>query len=445
MSHSAAWDFDRTGRPMEMRFEPVSRISGSVRPPGDKSISHRALILASMTSGACRLNDLASGRDVSSTVRCLQRLGFEISDEPPGYGSSVTVKGNGWRPAGSADLDAGNSGTTMRLLAGALAGTSGNYRISGDASLSRRPMGRIADPLRLMGAQIGLSPGDRPPLEIEGRRLRGVEYRLPMASAQVKGAVLIAGLQARGRTSVLEPVPSRDHTERLLGWLGAKIGRMDKSVEVFGGEELFEHRGFRMDVPGDISSAAYFLVAGILSPEGRIEVEGTGLNPSRTGLFDILRRMGAQIEIDVAASDPEPSGTVVARSGPLQGIEVSGEVIPGAIDELPLVALAASQAAGTTVIRDAAELRVKESDRIHTLSVALRALGASIEEQPDGWIVRGPTRLKGGHVSPGGDHRIALCLAIAGTIADGPVIVEDWDCTHISYPGFEDDLAAVIP
>lgn len=426
---------------MDMTFEPATRVSGRVRPPGDKSISLRALIAASMTGGRCSLSNLAAGADVGSTRGCLARLGYLFEK---GSSFEETVVGNGWRPRSPQRLDAGNSGTTMRLLAGALAGTNGEYSIEGDESLSRRPMGRIAEPLRLMGAAVGLSDGERPPVRIKGAPLQGIEYALPVASAQVKSAVLLAGLQAEGRTRVTEPARSRDHTERLLRWLGINVDERDGSLEITGGREMFEHPGFRLTVPGDISSAAYFLVAAILSPGGNIEVTGVGLNPSRTGILDILEGMGARIETEVSETDPEPSGTATASSSSLEGVKVEGEVIPSAIDELPLVALAATQATGTTVIREAAELRLKESDRVKTLAVALRTLGASIEERPDGWEIEGPTRLTGGRVSSGGDHRIALTMAVAGTISSAPICIEDWECTEISYPGFDSDLAAVL-
>lgn len=424
---------------MQMTFAPAAGMSGSVRPPGDKSISHRALLAAAMTRGRCRLSGLASGADVASTIGCLSELGYEINGAP-GPASEVVLQGNGWRPRDSGELDAGNSGTTIRLLAGALAGTSGEYLLRGDSSLSRRPMDRVADPLRLMGADIELSEGDRPPITIRGKALRGVEYQQPVASAQVKGAVLFAGLQAEGRTKVIEPVPSRDHTERLLEWLGAKVQRLERSVEVWGGGELFDHGGFEMTIPGDLSSAAYFLTAAILGKDRRVEIEGVGLNPSRTGVLQIFEAMGAAIETEVFSASPEPAGRLAASSSALRATEVNGRIIPAAIDELPLVALAATQASGTTEIRDAAELRVKESDRVKTLAVALRGLGASVEELPDGWLIEGPTRLRGGRVDPAGDHRIALTLAIAGTIAEEPVAIEDWECTGISYPAFRQDL-----
>lgn len=428
---------------MEMTFQPAAGISGAVRPPGDKSISHRALIAAAMTKGHCSLKGIAPGADVGSTQKCLQALGYEVktASRPA---SELRVLGNGWRPAPSATLDAGNSGTTMRLLAGALAGSDGRYVLTGDSSLSNRPMGRVAEPLRLMGGNIELGEQDRPPLKIAGAPLRAIEYQLPVPSAQVKGAILYAGLRADGRTTVYEAVASRDHTERLLQWLGAKVDVSGGSVEITAGENLFEHPGFDLAIPGDFSSAAYFLAAAILSPRGRVEIQDVGINGSRTGFLEILRTMGADVGAELSQTHPEPWGTLTAASSGLQGVEVGGSVIPAAIDELPLVALAATQAVGTTVIRDAAELRVKESDRVETLCIALRAMGASIEERPDGWEIEGPTRLAGGRVDPRGDHRIALTLAVAATLAEGPVCVQNWECTHISYPGFERDLAKLV-
>lgn len=425
---------------MDLTVEPARRLEGTVRVPGDKSVSHRALILAAMAEGESRIRGLAPGADVLSTAACLRRLGVGVRDE----GGEIAVAGKGWRVAPEASLDAGNSGTTMRLLGGALAGREGGlYVLSGDASLTRRPMDRIARPLGEMGARIELASGRFPPLIVHGAALRGIAHRSPVASAQVKGAVLLAGLQAEGATRVVEPGPSRDHTERFLAWLGAPVGWGD-------GEVVLEKAWmplppFEVDVPGDLSSAACLLVAACLVPGSEVRVEGVGLNPTRTGVLDVLRAMGADLEIVSREEGPEPAGAVTARSGPLHGVEVGGDLVPRAIDELPLIAVAATRAAGTTVIRDAAELSVKESDRIAVLARGLAALGADVEPRPDGWVVHGdPGRaLTGGGVDPEGDHRMALALAVAGLVAGAPVTLAGWECSEVSYPGFTADLERI--
>lgn len=408
--------------------------------PGDKSISHRALIAAAFTNGPCRIRGAATGEDVASTRRCLGALGFESSNHAD---NEIVVTGNGWNLSAEADLDAGNSGTTMRLLAGAVAGSMGRYRIGGDQSLVRRPMARIAAPLRLMGATLNLSKGDVAPIEIQGGQLRGIEYHLPVPSAQVKGAILLAGIQAEGITTIVESQPCRDHTERMLAWLGADIAVGDGQTVLSGPGALPKNDGFEIAVPGDFSSAAYFLTAACLAKKSRVEVTGVGLNPGRTGLLDILRAMGANVVEVIDETDPEPRGRSYADSAELRSTEIGGDLIPRSIDELPLAALAATQATGTTVIRDAAELRLKESDRIGVLAKGLRTLGASVEDVPDGLIIEGPTPLTGGSVDSHGDHRIALTFAVAATVAAGPISIRGWECTSISYPGFEQDLRKV--
>lgn len=326
----------------------------------------------------------------------------------------------------------------MRLLAGALAGVQGEFRISGDRSLSSRPMERVAVPLREMGAAIELAAGGRPPILVKGAHLKGIDYEMPVASAQVKGAVLLAGLQADGRTSVMESLRTRDHTERMLRWLGADIESRDGTVSVAGG--ALPLRPFHLKVPGDFSSAAYLVTAAVLAEEGEVEIDRLGLNPSRTGLIEVLSAMGAGITTEQSSENPEPYGSLRATTAQLRAAKVSGEMIPRVIDELPLIALAATRAEGTTSVTDASELRVKEADRVSALVEGLRALGASIEEEPDGFTVHGPVRLKGGVVDPRGDHRLALTFAVAAVIADGPVVVKGWECAAVSYPSFEADL-----
>lgn len=425
---------------MDKTFARVSGFSGSLEVPADKSIAHRALMFAGMAAGESHILGRISGNDVNSTRRCMEILGATVVMADPDV---LVVRGTGWNLPEEAALDCGNSGTTMRLLAGALAGRPGRFVLSGDESLSGRPMNRVAGPLRLMGATVETAEGGRPPLTVRGGVLNPVIYPLPVPSAQVKSAVLLAGLQAEGTTVVEEPAPSRDHTERLLKWLGCRVDIAQDRVSVTGGDELYAHAGFRLRVPGDLSSAAFWMVAAILGPAGSLEVTGVGLNPGRTGIVDILRAMGAVVGITPTQGDPEPVGNIVAAPGPLTATEVSGDLIPRAVDELPLVVLAATQAEGTTVIRDAAELRVKETDRIAVLGRGLRALGANVEETPDGMIIEGPTPLGGGVVEAGGDHRMALTFAVAGLISAEPVTVRGWEAAGVSYPGFLDDLNRV--
>jgi len=368
-------------------------------------------------------------------------LGLPVADGllPP----VLEVDGLGWEVASEADLDAGNSGTTMRLLAGALAGRSGKYRLSGDASLSARPMERVAVPLRAMGAGVDLGEGGRPPIVVSGGGLSGIDYTLPVASAQVKGAVLLAGLQASGETRASEPGDSRDHTERLLSWLGVPVRIGERTVSITGGNHL-PLPAFALDVPADFSSAAFWVTAAILVPGSEVRLPGVGINRSRTGLLDVLSAMGAAVGVAVEGEVPEPVGSITVRSGrevALQATDVGGELIARTIDELPLVAVAATQAQGLTVVREAAELRVKESDRLAVLAAGLRALGAAIEEAPDGLAITGPTKLHGGRVDAHGDHRMAMAFAVAALAASDPVTITGWESTAISYPGFLIDLA----
>lgn len=429
----------QSSRKMDQTIEPAKRIEGRLTVPGDKSVTHRGLILSAMAAGRSSIRKAAPGKDVISTAECLQILGVQVSDLSR---HDIEVEGQGWRVAGAADLDAGNSGTTMRLLTGALAGRSGTYRLEGDESLTARPMDRVAEPLRLMGAGVDLREGRYPPVTLKGGPLQGVSYRSPVASAQVKGAVLLAGLQAQGPTRVTEPSPSRDHTERLLQWLGVNVSHGDATVELTESDAL-PLPSFELIVPGDFSSAAYLLVAACIAPYGDMVLEDVGTNPSRTGLLDVLLQMGSDLETETLSQDPEPKGLIRARSSRFKGTEVGGELTLRTIDELPLVALTATQAEGTTEVRDASELRIKEADRIGVLAEGLRELGARIEELPDGFVVTGPTRLSGGKVDPQGDHRLALTFAVAGLIAEGPVVISGWECTAVSFPKFEETLKAV--
>jgi len=411
-----------------------SPLRGSLRVPGDKSISHRAALLGAIAEGTTRIGGFLRAEDCLGTLRCLRALGITIEEDPDRleiHGGRLCEPEN--------VLDVGNSGTTIRLLAGLLAGQPFHSVLTGDASIRRRPMDRIADPLRQMGARItGRSQGRRAPLSIDGGSLCGIDYATPVASAQVKSAVMLAGLFAGGETVVREPSPSRDHTERMLEAFGVPIMRMPSTVRLSGPAAL---RATDIKVPGDVSSAAYFLIAAALIPGSELTVRDIGLNPTRTGVLDILEMMGALVETqDLHVEGGEPVGTVTVQAGRLHGATIGGDLIPRAIDELPVITVAACLADGETVIRDAAELRVKESDRIAVLTRELNRLGASVLARPDGMVITGVRRLRGGHVSSEGDHRIAMALAVAGLCADDPVIIDDPACIQTSFPEFEATL-----
>lgn len=416
----------------------VDSVRARLRVPGDKSISHRALIVNAMADGIARIEDLAPGRDVTSTVGALRTLGIPIETDGEGH---ATVTGTS-RWSASAPVDCGNAGTAARLLVGALAARlDGVATVTGDRSLSSRPMGRIVEPLRAMGAAIRPGePGgaeDRLPLVVEGSRLVGRSHRPPVASAQVKSAILLAGLAADGETAVVEPAPSRDHTERMLAAMGASIEVRGRRVRLRPGPI----DAIDVTVPGDLSSAAPFLALAAMVPGGEVVVEEVGLNPGRTGFIDVLEAFGAEVEIEIQAEAPEPRGTVRVVGRPLSGVEVGGETIPRAIDELPLVAVVATRAEGTTRLVDATELRVKESDRIATIAAGLGLLGASIEPTPDGLVVEGPTRLAGASLDAAEDHRIGMALAVAAAVAEGPSRLSGGEWIDVSYPGFLADLA----
>lgn len=417
---------------------PGSPVRGTLRAPGDKSISHRAALLGAIASGTTQVEGFLRAGDCLSTLRCLRHLGASIEEAPP---DRLVIRGRDLREPEEI-LDVGNSGTTIRLLAGVLAGHPFHSVLTGDASIRRRPMDRVAEPLRRMGARISGRDGGRlAPLSIDGGGLRGISYATPVPSAQVKSAILLAGLFAEGETAVREPQLSRDHTERMLGAFGVPVARDGLTVRLRGPAAL---RGAALRVPGDLSSAAYFLVAAALVPGSWVRVEDVGLNPTRTGVLDILRLMGAAVEVDGLRDEAgEPAGTVTVRASRLHGAVIGGDLVPRAIDELPVVAVAACLAEGETVIRDAAELRVKESDRIAALARELGRLGAAVEARPDGLAIRGGPRLRGGRAASGGDHRIAMALAVAGLCADGPVVIDDPACIRTSFPEFEAILRRV--
>ncbi len=423
-------------------IHPVRRVHGRLRVPGDKSISHRYALLAALAEGTSTIGNYAPGADCGATLRCLQALGVDIRTGTPAAGGAATVTVHGRGPGGlqapTAVLDAGNSGTTMRLLAGVLAGQPFDSAITGDDSLRRRPMQRIVDPLERMGARIGTTDG-RPPLTIRGTPLRGVSYETPVASAQVKSAALLAGLHAAGTTRITERIRTRDHTERALPAFGARIGRTAGGVEVAGGQRL---QPAVVQVPGDPSSAAFWAAAAAALPGSAIEIVDVGLNPTRTAFLDVLEAAGADVAVERAGTDAgEPFGTVRVRHRALRPMRVEAQQVPGLIDELP--ALAALAAHGATLhVSGAAELRAKESDRIAVLAAGLRALGGAVDERPDGFSVR-PARLTGGTVDAAGDHRMAMAFAIAALGAGGPTTIAGHEVVEVSYPEFFATLESI--
>ncbi|HEY7726812.1 MAG TPA: 3-phosphoshikimate 1-carboxyvinyltransferase [Anaeromyxobacteraceae bacterium] len=405
-------------------------LRGAVDVPGDKSVSHRALLLAALATSPSRVRGLLDAGDVRATRRAVERLGAVVRDEGP-----YAVVEPPERLAEPDDVvDCGNSGTSLRLLAGVLSAVPGLSVLTGDESLRRRPVRRVVEPLRRMGADLRARDGDRyPPLVVRGGPLRGVHHRLEVASAQVKGALLLAGLSAEGETSVTEPAPSRDHTERMLAAMGAPPTVSGATVTVRPGRL----RGGTLEVPGDISSAAFFLCAAAALPGSEVTVRNCGLNPSRTGVLDVLEDMGAEVRVSNRTDDGEPRGDVTVRPGELRGVEIGGRLIPRLIDELPVLMVLATQARGQTVIRDARELRVKESDRLAVMGEALHAAGASVEVFEDGCLIEGPRSLRGVEVRTRLDHRVAMSMAVAQLFADGaPVALDDVACVATSFPRF---------
>ncbi|HWM62428.1 MAG TPA: 3-phosphoshikimate 1-carboxyvinyltransferase [Solirubrobacterales bacterium] len=428
---------------MGTRFEPSGPLRGSLRPPPDKSVSHRAALIAAMGEGETTIEGYLDSADTRSTLAAVEALGAEVEGRSNGaIEPSLRVHGVGLRGAAAATVDVGNAGTLLRLLPGWLAGQeTGAWTLDGDASIRRRPVDRVAEPLRLMGARLSCRENRLPPLRIEAAPLQGVSYELPVASAQVKSCLLFAGLLADGETRIAEPLPTRDHSERMLAAAGAEIERGDGTITVRPAARL---EPVEIVVPSDFSSAAFFLVAALLVPGSDISLPGVGLNPTRTGLLSILRRMGAEVEVEPEGErGGEPSGTIRVRPASLRGTEVGGADIPLAIDELPLVALAACFAEGETTIRDAGELRRKESDRIATVSEALTALGAEVETGEDWMRIEGTGGLRGGALDSQGDHRIAMLGAVAGLVSRDGVGVDGMEAAAVSYPGFEVDLASL--
>ncbi|MBV9868103.1 MAG: 3-phosphoshikimate 1-carboxyvinyltransferase [Abitibacteriaceae bacterium] len=424
---------------MDYLIRSALSVNGTIRVAPDKSISHRAFMFGALATGMTTINNFLWADDTEATLDGLRALGVNIPQVEPEV-NTLTIIGHGFdalkKP--QTELNCGNSGTSMRLLAGILAGRPWASTLVGDASLNKRPMDRVQQPLSLMGAQIdGQGARCTPPLSIRGGNLQGIEYRLPVASAQVKSAILLAGLQAQGTTAVIEPTPTRDHTERMLKAFGVPVHQEQGRISVNADYPLIAPQA-PIEVPGDISSAAYFLVAAALRPGWQVTVTNVGINTTRTGILDVLQAMGATISLDNQhTSGDEPIADVTVQGAPLHAAEIGGAIIPRLIDELPVLALLATQAEGQTVIRDAAELRNKESDRIAIITTELRKLGAQIEETTDGMIITGPTKLTGTTVtSPRGDHRIAMTLAVAGLIAEGTTVIENAEATTSSFPGF---------
>lgn len=429
-----------------LRVSSAKAIKSEIRVPSDKSISHRAVMIGSIAKGETIVNNFLLSADCLATVDCFRKLGVEIEVGRQGQASNLKIKGKGLfglrRP--EEILDVGNSGTTIRLISGILAGQNFETIITGDESIRRRPMGRIAKPLSLMGARIEgrmVNKEVYAPLKIFGSKLMPIEYELPVASAQVKSAILLAGLFAQGETIVIEKIQSRDHTERMLDHFGAAIEVQGLISKIRGGQEF---EGVEVDIPSDISSAAFFIIAGLIIPNSEIRIPNVGVNPTRTGIIEVLHRMGARIEVqNERILSEEPRADLLVRSSELKAVRLEGEIIPRIIDEIPIIAVAATQAEGVTEIRGAQELRIKESDRIATTFSELRKFGAKVEELEDGLKITGPTRLKGSKVQSYGDHRIAMAMGIAGLVAEGETVIEDTACIETSFPGFEEILASL--
>jgi len=418
----------------------VNKLEGTIEIPGDKSISHRAVMFGSIAKGKTEIRNFLMGADCLSTVSCFKKMGVEIEVSK----EVVIVKGNGYEGLKEPKdiLDVGNSGTTTRLMMGIVAGAPFHTCIIGDESIAKRPMSRVSNPLRLMGATIdGRDNGEYTPLSIRGGQLTSIEYHSPVASAQVKSAILLAGLRtANEETRVIEPHKSRDHTERMLRAFGVEVNEDELSASVVGGQSL---KATNIFVPGDISSAAFFLVAGAIVPNSRIILKNVGINPTRTGILEVLNKMGASIEIDQhEESEFEPLADITIKTSELKGITIEGDLIPKLIDEIPIIALLATQAEGETIIKDASELKVKETNRIDTVVSELSKLGATIKGTDDGMVITGKTKLTGNaSVSSFGDHRIGMMLAIAACLTEESIELQDASAIDVSYPNFFEHLS----
>ena len=416
-------------------------LNGTIQVPGDKSISHRSVMFGAIAKGTTTVDGFLLGEDCLSTIDCFKKLGVQITVN----GTNVEIHSNGiegWDEP-SEVLYTGNSGTTTRLMLGILSGTTFHSIMTGDASIGKRPMRRVVDPLRLMGAQIaGRLDGQYTPLAIQGTKLQAIDYTMPVASAQVKSAILLAGLQAEGTTIVREKEVSRDHTERMLKQFGAEIDVVEGIVSLKGGQTL---HGTHVSVPGDISSAAFFLVAGAITPNSKITLQNVGVNETRDGILRVLKQMGANVDVQIEdETAAEPTATITVETSSLQGITIEGDIIPTLIDEIPIIALLATQSNGTTVIKDAEELKVKETNRIDAVVNELKKLGANITATDDGMIIEGPTKLHGASLTTYGDHRIGMMGAVAALITEGDVTLDDAECIAVSYPTFFDHVEKLI-
>ena len=416
-------------------------LKGTIRVPGDKSISHRSIIFGSLAKGETKVYDILRGEDVLSTIQVFRDLGVSIQDD----GDVIRIQGVGFQglQAPSAPLDMGNSGTSIRLISGVLAGQDFAVTMVGDDSLSKRPMDRVAIPLRQMGVEIaGQGDRDCPPLHEKGtHQLQPIHYRLPVASAQVKSALIFAALQAEGESTIIEKEKTRDHTEDMIRQFGGEIQVDGKTIRIKGGQEF---QGQEVTVPGDISSAAFWLVAGLILPESAIKIESVGINQTRTGILDVIQEMGGDLTIE-DRDEKAVSASLTVKTSSLKGIRIDGELIPRLIDELPIIALLATQANGQTVIADAEELRVKETDRIQVVADSLNAMGANVVPTEDGMIITGPTPLHGAELETFGDHRIGMMVAVAALLVrDGNVVLDRAEAINTSYPSFFEDLETLL-
>ena len=425
---------------MNAVIKPSGKLRGEITVPGDKSISHRSVMLGSIAKGDTRISGFLTGEDCLSTIDCFKKLGIDIEVN----GTDVTVHGKGLKglSAPSETLDVGNSGTTLRLMSGILSAQPFTTRLTGDSSIQKRPMGRVASPLGLMGAKI-TSENEKmtAPLTIEGQKLHGIDYTLPVASAQVKSALILAGLYADGETRITEPEATRDHTEIMLNYLGADIRKEGDTIVVRPAAEL---KGKDITVPGDISSAAYFIAAALISKDSEVLIKNVGVNPTRTGIITAFKAMGGNIELtNERTVCGEPVADILVRSSRLHGVVIKGAIIPKLIDEIPVIAAAACYASGETVIADAAELRVKESDRIKTMAAELGRMGATVIQTDDGMIILGGIPLHGAVCESYNDHRVAMSVAVAALGAKGETQIKDCGCVDISFPGYFDALMSL--
>lgn len=417
---------------MDLIVKNCKKVEGRISVGGDKSITHRSLIIASISQDEIEIHNYSHADDCSSTLSCLKRLGVDIEADK----NAIYVRGRGIDGLSEPDdiLYCGNSGTTMRLLTGLLAGQKFYAVLTGDASLRKRPMGRVIEPLSLMGAVINSRKNGLAPLSIIGSKLTGIEYELPVASAQVKSALMFAGLYADSKTVIVESVSTRDHTERLFEFFGIKCRSNGKRIVIYPGGNL---KGKRIDVPNDISSAAFFVVLGLISAAKELILENTGINPLRCGMIEVLKGAGADITIEnTRMCAGEPTADIIVKKSALEPFYIAGELVPKLIDEIPILAVLATQLNGETIIKNAQELRIKETDRISAITTELKKMGADIQEREDGLRIIGPTRLKGCICESHNDHRIAMALAIAGLVAEGETMIKNVDCISISFPSF---------